>query len=81
MIAGVETLAGGNRVIGSLLLLLTISKIIPGSARTLGHCRMFQFIYYVSEKLLLFMLVLVRHNKRSFLLQINITKDIASIVQ
>ena len=42
---------------------------------------MSQFIRYVSEKPLLFMLVLVRHDERSFSLQINITKDIPSIVQ
>ena len=39
------------------------------------------FIHYVWEKHLLFMLVLVGHNERSFSLQINITKDITSKVQ
>ena len=39
------------------------------------------FVHYVWEKHLLFMLVLVGHNERSFSLQINITKDITSKVQ
>ena len=81
MIAGVEPLDCGYRVVGSLLLLLAISEIIPGLAGTLGDCRMSQFIHYVWEKSLLFMLVLVGHDERSFLLQINITKDITLIVQ
>ena len=81
MIAGVEPLDCGYRVVGSLLLLLAMSEIIPGLAGTLGDCRMSQFIHYVSEKSLLFMLVLVGHDERSFSLQINITKDITSIVQ
>ena len=81
MIAGVEPLDCGYRVVGSLLLLLAISEIIPGLAGTLGDCRMSQFIHYVWEKSLLFMLVLVGHDERSFSLQINITKDITSIVK
>ena len=81
MIAGVEPLDCGYRVVGSVLLLLAISEIIPALAGTLGDCRMSQFIHYVSEKSLLFMLVLVGHDERSFSLQINITKDITSIVQ
>ena len=47
MIAGAEPLDCGYRVVGSLLLLLAISEIIPGSAGTLGDCRMSQFIHYV----------------------------------
>ena len=47
LIAGVEPLDCGYRVVGSLLLLLAISEIIPGSAGTLGDCRMSQFIHYV----------------------------------
>ena len=69
------------RVAGSLLLLLLLSEIIPGLARTLGDCRMSQFIHHVWEKPLLFMLIKVGHDKWSFSLQINITKDITSIVQ
>ena len=42
---------------------------------------MSQFIHHVWEKLLLFMLISVRHDKRSFSLQININRDITSIVQ
>ena len=81
MIAGVEPLACGYRAVGSLLQLLAISEIIPGLAGTLGDYRMSQFIHYVREKHLLYMLVLVGHDKRRFPLQINITKDITSIVQ
>ena len=81
MIASVEPLDCSYRVLGSILRLLAISEIIPGLAGTLGHCRMSQFIHYVWEKHLLFMLVLVGHGERSFSLQINITKDITSIVQ
>ena len=47
LIAGVEPLDYGYRVIGSLLLLLAISEIIPGLAGTLADCRMSQFIHYV----------------------------------
>ena len=47
LIAGAETLACGYRVNGNLLLLLAISEIIPGLARTIGDCRMSQFIHYV----------------------------------
>ena len=47
LIAGVEPLDCGYRVVGSLLLLLAISEIIPGLAGTLGDCRMSQFIHYV----------------------------------
>ena len=39
-ISGVELLDRGCRVVGSLLLLLAISEIIPGLAGTLGGCRM-----------------------------------------
>ena len=46
-IAGVELLDCGYRVVGSLLLLLAISEIIPGLAGTLGDCRMSQFIHHV----------------------------------
>ena len=42
--------------------------------RTLGDCRMSQFIHHVWEKHLLFMMILVEHCERSFSLQINITK-------
>ena len=81
MIVGVEPLDCGHRVVGGLLLLFAISKIIPDLPRTLGDCRMTQFIHYLSEKLFLPMLVLVGHDDRSFLLQISINKDITSIVQ
>ena len=47
LIAGVQPLDCGYRVVGSLLLLLAMSEIIPGSAGTLGDCRMSQFIHYV----------------------------------
>ena len=47
MIAGVEPLGWDYRVLGSLLMLLAISEIIPGLAGTLGDSRMFQFIHYV----------------------------------
>ena len=69
------------RVAGSLLLLLVLSEIIPGLARTLSDCRMSQFIHHVWQKPLLFMLILVGHDKWSSSLQINVTKDITSIVQ
>ena len=49
MIAGAETLDCGYRVNGSLLLLLAISEIIPGLARTIGDCIMSEFIHYVLE--------------------------------
>ena len=62
-------------------MLLAISEIIPGVAGTLGDCRMSQLVHYVWEKPLLFMLILVGHDERSFLLQVNITKDITSMVQ
>ena len=75
----VELLDCDYRVLGSLLLLLAISEIIPGLARTIGDGRMSQFIHYVLEKSLLFMLVLVGHDERSFSLQININKDITSM--
>ena len=81
MIAWVEALDCGYRVVGSLLLLLSISEMIPDLARTLGDCRMSEFIHYVWEKSLLFMLVLEWYDERSFSLQINITKDITLIVQ
>ena len=42
---------------------------------------MSQFTHYVWEKHHMFMLVLVEPDERSFLLQINITKDITLIVQ
>ena len=80
MIAGVEPIDCGYRVLGSLLLLLAMSEIILGLAGTLGDCRMAQFIHYIWEKPLLFMLVLVGHDERSFSLQISITKDITLIV-
>ena len=47
LITGIETLDCGYRVLGSLLLLLATSEVIPGLAGTLGDCRMFQFIHYV----------------------------------
>ena len=47
LIAGVEPLDRGYRVVGSLLLLLAMSEIIPCSAGTLGDCRISQFIHYV----------------------------------
>ena len=81
MIAGVETLDCDYRVVGNLLLLLSISEIIPDLAGTSGDCRMFEFIHYVWEKSLSFMLVLVGYDERSFSLQISITKDITLIVQ
>ena len=81
LIARVELLDCDYRVVGSLILLLAISEIIPGLARTIGDCIMSEFIHYVLEKSLLFMLVLVGHDGRSLSLQINITKDITSIVQ
>ena len=40
MIAGVEPLDCGYRVVGNLLLLLAISEIIHDLGRTLGDCRM-----------------------------------------
>ena len=46
-LSGVELLDCGYRVVGNLLLLFAISKIIPGLARTLGDCRMSQFIHRV----------------------------------
>ena len=49
LIAGVEPLDCGYRVVGSLLLLLAISEIIPGLARTIGDCIMSEFIHYVLE--------------------------------
>ena len=52
-----------------------------GLTGTLGDCKMSQFIHYVWAKPLLFILILVGHDKKSFSLQINITKDITSIVQ
>ena len=55
--------------------------IISGLAATLGDCRWSQFIHHVWEKPLLFMLILVGHWERSFSLQVNITKDITSILQ
>ena len=81
MIAGLKLLDCGYRVVGSLVLPLAMSEIIPYLAGTLGDCKISQFIHHVPEKLLLFMLILVGHNERSFSLQINITKDITSIVQ
>ena len=66
LIAGVEPLNCGYRVVGSLLLLLAIAEIIPGLAGTLGDCRMSQFIHHVWEKPLLFMLILVGHDERKF---------------
>ena len=42
---------------------------------------MSEFIHYIWEKSLLFMLVLVGLGERSFSLQINITKDITAIVR
>ena len=42
---------------------------------------MSQFIHHVWEKPLLFMLILAGHDERRFSLQINITKDITSMVQ
>ena len=81
MIAGVEPLDCGYRVVGSLLLLLAVLEVIPGLAGTLGDCIRSQFIHYVGEKSLLFMLVLVGHDESSFSLQINKTKDITSIVK
>ena len=80
MIAGVELLDCGYRVVGRLLLLLAISEIIPGLAAILGDCRMSQLIHHVCEKPLLFILILVGHDEKSFSLQINITKDITSMV-
>ena len=80
MIAGVELLDCCYRVVGSLLQLWAMSEIIPGLAGTLGDSRMSLFIHYVWEKPLLFILILVGHDERSFFLQINITKDITSIV-
>ena len=80
-IVGVEIIDCGYRVAGTLLLLLAISKIIPGIAGTLDDCRMSQFIYHVLEKARLFMGILVGHDDRSFSLQVNIIKDITSIVQ
>ena len=47
LIAGVELLDCGCRVVGRLLLLLAISQIIPGLVGTLGDCRMPQFIHHV----------------------------------
>ena len=76
MIAGVEPLNCGCRVVGSLLLLLAISEIIPDLAGILGNCRMSQFIHYVRKKPLLFVLLLVGHDQRSFSLQINYINSI-----
>ena len=51
LIAGVEPLDCGYRVVGSLLLLLAISEIIPDLAGTLGDCiyplclRKISFVY------------------------------------
>ena len=42
---------------------------------------MSEFIHYIWEKSLSFMLVLVGHGERRFSLQINITKDITAIVR
>ena len=50
LIAGVEPLDCGYRVVGSLLLLSAISEIIPGSAGTLGLNLSIMFkIHYVAE--------------------------------
>ena len=71
----------GCKDVGSLLLLLAILEIISGLAGTLGDCRMSQYIDHVWGKPLLFMMILVGHAEKSFSSQINITKDITSIVQ
>ena len=81
LIPGVEPLDFGYRVVGSLLLLLATLQIIPGFAGTLGDCRMSQFIHFLWEKPLLFMMVLVGHDERSFSLHINVTKGITWIIQ
>ena len=86
LIAGDELLNSGYRAVESLLLLLAVSEIIPGLAGTLGDCGMSEcgiaeFIHHVWEKPLLFMLILVGNDERSFPLQINITKYVTSIVQ
>ena len=47
LIARVELLDCDYRVVGSLILLLAISEIIPGLARTIGDCIMSEFIHYV----------------------------------
>ena len=66
MIAGGEVLDFGYRVAASQLLLLAISEIFPDLAGTLDNWRMSQFIHYGWEKPLLFMLILVEHDERSF---------------
>ena len=81
MVADDELLHHGYRVVGSLLLLLAVSEIIPGLARTLGTSKTSKFIHHAWEGPLLFMLILVGHDERSFSLQINMTKDITSMVQ
>ena len=66
MVAGVEPLDYGYRVVENQLPLLVISEIIPGLAGTLSDCRMSQFIHYVWEKPLLFMLIVLGHDERGF---------------